>query len=71
MKRALLLLLFAGILQLSAAQVFDIRDFGAAPGSGLNTTAIQAAVDSAEKAGGGIVLFSRWCLSQQYDLSQG
>lgn len=38
-------------------QVLDIRDFGAVSATGaLQTTAIQAAIDSAERAGGGTVL---------------
>ena len=38
--------------------VFDIRDFGAQPGDGLNTDAIRAACEACRDAGGGIVRVS-------------
>ncbi|MES2622631.1 MAG: glycosyl hydrolase family 28 protein [Bacteroidota bacterium] len=43
-------------LSFACAQVFNITDFGAiGNGSSMNTSAIQAAVDSCHNAGGGIV----------------
>lgn len=57
MKKSLLLLLILCSFSMSFSQVFNIKDFGASAGSGvLNTPFIQAAIDSAEKAGGGTVL---------------
>src|SRR5690242_13471788 len=56
MKR--LLLLLTCISQLAVkAQIFNVTSFGAVGnGSTMNTTAIQAAIDSCHNAGGGIVL---------------
>jgi polygalacturonase len=42
----------------SAAAIFDIRRYGATgDGKAIDTKAIQAAIDAAERAGGGTVLF--------------
>src|SRR4030042_3101156 len=41
------------------SKIFKVEDFGAiADGSTINTIAVQKAIDSCNKAGGGVVMFS-------------
>jgi polygalacturonase len=60
MKYCFYFLLLFSTITTSQAQVFNIEDFGAVANSGkLNTTFIQAAIDSAEKIGGATVLIPK------------
>lgn len=45
-----------GLPEITTANTFDITTYGASTSSSDNTTAIQAALDEAESAGGGMVV---------------
>lgn len=60
MKNLFCLLVLYLSLTITQAQILNIEDFGAIAGSGkLNTTYIQAAIDSAESLGGATVLIPK------------